>query len=208
MTKPNYTHLTLVVDRSGSMSLMAREASQGIENLIQSQFAEPGQFSLTLFEFDTDFNSHCRMADTPMGYVLNPRGSTALFDAVGREIVTTGEDLAKLHEADRPEKVLFVIVTDGMENASREYTLQRLQEMIKHQKEVYAWDFQFIGANEAAWQGEELGVKTARNTGSAKGFDTTYKLMDDAIKTTRRTKNPEGIVMKEIILDDDAEDLP
>jgi hypothetical protein len=208
MTKPNYTHLTLVVDRSGSMSSMAREASQGIERLIHSQFAEPGQFSVTLLEFDTDFNTQCRLADTPIGYHLVPRGSTALFDAVGLEIVSTGQDLANLKEDERPEKVLFVIVTDGMENSSREYTLIKLREMIKHQKEAYAWDFQFIGANEAAWQGEELGIKTSRNAGTAKGFETTYKMVDEAIKVTRTEKPSEGIVLKEIILDDDADELP
>lgn len=208
MTKLNYTHLTLVVDRSGSMSSMAREASQGIEQLIQSQFSEPGSFSITLLEFDTEFNTQCRLAKSPIPYQLVPRGSTALFDAVGQEIVSTGQDLAALKEEDRPEKVLFVIVTDGMENASREYTLMKLREMIQHQKDVYKWDFQFIGANDAAWQGEELGVKTARNTGTAKGFETTYKLMDEAMKRTRTLKTEEGIVMKEIILDDDADDLP
>ena len=208
MTKPNYTHLTLVVDRSGSMSSMAREASQGIEKLIQSQFSEPGTFSVTLLEFDTEFTTQCRLADTPIAYQLVPRGSTALFDAVGTEIVSTGQNLEALKEDDRPEKVLFVIVTDGMENASREHTLNKLREMIQHQKDVYKWDFQFIGANDAAWQGEELGVKTARNTGTAKGFETTYKLVDEAMKRTRTLKTEEGIVLKEIILDDDADDLP
>jgi hypothetical protein len=208
MTKPYYTHLTLVVDRSGSMSSMAREASQGIEQLIQSQFAEPGQFSITLLEFDTEFDTYCRMANTPLPYQLVPRGSTALFDAVGREIVSTGDDLSKLKEEDRPEKVIFVIVTDGMENASHEYSLARLREMIRHQKEVYSWDFQFIGAREAAWQGEELGMKTSRNSGTAKGFETTYKLMDAAMKEERAKRDSEGIVLKEIILDDDADDLP
>lgn len=189
MTKPGYTHVSLVVDRSGSMQNMADESTRGIDALISEQLSEPGQFTVTLTQFDTQFETICRLANKNPNYILEARGSTALLDAVGNEILSTGEDLSKLDESERPERVIFVIVTDGQENASSNYTLQQVRDLIKHQTEIYNWDFQFLGVNEAAWQGADLGMKFSSFEGSAKGSSASYKRLNHEMKRVRSSRD-------------------
>lgn len=189
MTKPGYTHVSLVVDRSGSMQNMAAESTNGINILIKDQFQETGQFTVTLTQFDSAFETVCRLATEAPSYVLEPRGSTALLDAVGNEITATGEDLAKMAENDRPERVIFVIVTDGQENASSNYTLEQVRALIKDQTEKYNWDFQFLGVNEAAWQGADLGMKFASFEGTGKGSSASYKRLNHEMKRVRNSRD-------------------
>jgi hypothetical protein len=93
---------------------------------------------------------------------LEPRGNTALLDAVGRAIVETGERLRALPENERPGLVVFVIVTDGQENSSREYTKARVKEMIEHQQNVYKWQFTYLGANQDAFaEAGGMGIRLA-----------------------------------------------
>jgi hypothetical protein len=95
-------------------------------------------------------------------YKLVPRGSTALLDAVGRAINETGERLAKMPEAERPGLVVFVVMTDGPENSSREFTKSHIKQMIEHQQSVYKWQFTFLGANQDAFaEGGAMGVAAA-----------------------------------------------
>jgi hypothetical protein len=89
-------------------------------------------------------------ADNLTERTFQPRGMTALYDAIGRTINSVGQRLAGLNEAERPDKVVFVILTDGMENASVEFSAAKIGEMIKHQRETYSWEFIFIGANQDA----------------------------------------------------------
>ncbi len=169
------------------MQGMAAESTSGINALITEQIAEPGEFSVTLTQFDTQFDSICRLSTKNPDYVLEPRGSTALLDAVGNEILATGEDLTKINESDRPERVIFVIVTDGQENASSNYTLEQVRALIKQQTENYNWDFQFLGVNEAAWQGADLGMKFSAFEGSAKGSSASYKRLNHEMKRVRNS---------------------
>jgi hypothetical protein len=204
MTKTNYTHVSLVVDRSGSMADLKNDAQGGINTLIAEQFAEDGQLTVTLSDFDEVFNDVIRMGAKPFQYELSPRGSTALLDAVGKEITRTGEDLGALPESERPEKVLFVVVTDGEENASREFNLQAIRQAIKVQREQYNWEFQFIGADEAAWQGQNLGMKSASFNRSDKGQRGAYKSMSNSLKDYRKQqKQGVGFVMPVDIPDDE-----
>ncbi|MEN9692840.1 MAG: hypothetical protein RLZZ330_484 [Actinomycetota bacterium] len=189
MTKPGYTHVSLVVDRSGSMQNMAAESTNGINILIKDQFQETGQFTVTLTQFDSAFETVCRLSNQAPSYVLEPRGSTALLDAVGNEITATGEDLAKMAEHDRPERVIFVIVTDGQENASSNYTLEQVRSLIKDQTEKYDWDFQFLGVNDAAWQGADLGMKFASFEGTGKGSSASYKRLNHEMKRVRNSRD-------------------
>lgn len=95
-------------------------------------------------------------------FKLVPRGSTALLDAVGRAINETGERLAKMPEAERPGLVVFVVMTDGLENSSREFTKSHIKQMIEHQQSVYKWQFTFLGANQDAFaEGGAMGVAAA-----------------------------------------------
>jgi len=204
MTNSNYTHLALVVDRSGSMADIKDDAQGGINTLIAEQFAEEGQLTVTLSEFDDHFNDVVRMSGKPFAYKLSPRGSTALLDAVGKEITRTAQELDALPKALRPSKVLFVVVTDGQENASNEFTLKAVKDSIDTQRKDYGWTFQFIGAEEAAWQGRQMGMNSASFSRSDKGQRGAYKSMNDSMKTFRKQPGQGiGFTMPDQIPDDE-----
>ena len=202
MTDNTYTHLTLVVDRSGSMSDIRDDAQGGIQELLREQFAETGKLTVTLVEFDDVANDVARMATSPFTYELHPRGTTALLDTVGREIAQTGLDLGGLPEADRPGRVVFVVVTDGAENASTEYTLEKLRADIARQRDQFNWQFQFIGAGEDAWQGAELGMKSSTFARSGKNQRKVYGDMNDSMKRYRSGTDA-SFDMPEVIEDED-----
>jgi hypothetical protein len=204
VTNGNYTHLALVVDRSGSMADIATDAQGGINTLIAEQFAEDGKLTVTLSDFDDEFSDVTRMSKKPFEYVLHPRGTTALLDAVGKEITRTGAELDALPEDQRPEKILFVVVTDGQENASHEFSLEAIKASIQKRRDVDKWTFQFIGADENAWQGRDMGMNSASFKRSDKGQRGAYKSMNDSMKSFRKqTGAGIGFVMPEEIPDDE-----
>ena len=160
----NFSDVTVVLDRSGSMQSCRTDAEGGVNTFIEEQKKHPGECSFSLVEFDTEYNFVHKakpIADvTP--YKLVPRGSTALLDAVGRAINETGERLASTKEDDRPSLVVFVIVTDGMENSSKEFTRSQIKEMIERQRNEYNWQFTFLGANQDAFaEAGSIGIAAA-----------------------------------------------
>lgn len=164
MTKANYTHLALVVDRSGSMAWnnLNLDAQGGINTLIKDQAKLPGKVTTTLFQFDTVYEQVFGPieAGSAPEYVLTPRGGTALLDAVGRSINETGTWLRNMRESERPSKVLFIIVTDGDENSSHEFTKAKVKEMITEQEARWNWEFMFLGANiDAFSEAQSLGIR-------------------------------------------------
>jgi hypothetical protein len=166
--RTDLTDITLVVDRSGSMSTVRDDAEGGVNSFIEGQAKEPGEALLTLVQFDTDYefvHKGVPIGDVPK-YELQPRGMTALLDAVGRAINETGERLAAMKEPDRPGLVIFVVMTDGLENSSREFTRSQLKDMIERQQRVYNWKFTFLGANQDAFSeagGIGIGPEGAAN---------------------------------------------
>jgi len=147
--------ITVVLDRSGSMAAVAGDTIGGMNRFLEDQRKAPGAARLTLVQFDNEYEPVHRavpIAAVPplTDATFVPRGTTALLDATGRAIAETGARLAALAEAERPGKVIFVIVTDGLENASREFTRERVMGMITHQRDAYAWQFVFLGANQDA----------------------------------------------------------
>ena len=148
--RADFTDITFVVDRSGSMAAIRDDAEGGVNAFVAEQAKAPGEALLTLVQFDTEYEFvHKGMPIHEVGkFELHPRGSTALLDAVGRAVNETGERLANMAEADRPGLVIFVIVTDGQENSSKEFTKQQIKEMIERQQNVYSWHFTFLGANQ------------------------------------------------------------
>lgn len=162
--KQGHAEVLFVVDRSGSMANMAQDMERGINQFIKDQAAAPGTCDVTLVQFDIFYNvvfSGVRASEAP-AYCLTPRGSTALLDAIGRAVTTVGERLKLTPEYDRPEKVVVIIVTDGQENASREYTKDQIKAMIEEQSKVYKWEFVFLGANVDAFaEASKLGVPLA-----------------------------------------------
>jgi len=134
--------------------------------------------------------------------VLHPRGRTALLDTVGREIAQTGINLDALPESERPGRVVFVVVTDGAENASTEYTLEKLRADIARQRDQFNWQFQFIGAGEDAWQGAQLGMKASTFARSGKNQRKVYSDMNVSLKTFR-SGEVDAFEMAEVIEDED-----
>lgn len=151
--KEDYTDIILVVDRSGSMQAIQKDAEGGVNAFIQQQAQQPGTATLTLVQFDTDYEflHQGTPIDQVQEYSLQPRGATALLDAVGRAINETGQRLANMDESERPSLVLFVVMTDGLENSSREFTKERIKETIEHQETKYSWHFTYLGANQDAF---------------------------------------------------------
>ena len=147
------TDITLVVDRSGSMSSIRSDAEGGVNEFIRQQAEEEGEALLTLVQFDTEYDFIHRgvsIGEVPH-YTLQPRGATALLDAVGRAINETGSRLSKMKEEDRPGLVVLVVMTDGLENSSVEFTKAKIKKMIQHQQDKYNWQFTFLGANQDAF---------------------------------------------------------
>jgi len=171
MTKKNYTAVVLIVDRSGSMQFIAKTVQDALEEFVNKQKKEPGTLTIDTVFFDDEVENRASFVNpkrSKLDLSLEPRGMTALYDAVGLKIDSFGRELEKLPENKRPEKVIFVIATDGQENSSKEISRDALAERIKHQQEVYKWDFTFIGANQdAVLTARELNI----NEGSAITFD-------------------------------------
>jgi hypothetical protein len=159
--RSDLTDITLVVDRSGSMQAIQADAQGGVNAFIEKQAHEPGEALLTLVQFDDQYqfvHKGLPIGDVP-NYELVPRGMTALLDAVGRAINETGDRLAKMNEQDRPGLVVFVIMTDGLENSSCEFTKSQVKQMIEKQQDKFNWHFTFLGADQDAFaEARGLGI--------------------------------------------------
>ena len=147
----NITDINILVDRSGSMAPIAKDMIGGLTTFIQTQRDLKQEANISYYLFDDQYE--VVFENKPLAEVkdsdvtLIPRGWTALVDSLGKTINAVGERLSKLSEDDRPNRVLIVTITDGADNRSREFTSHKLKEMIQHQRDVYAWDFVFLGAN-------------------------------------------------------------
>jgi hypothetical protein len=174
----NYTHITICLDRSGSMVTVQNATIDGFNEFMGGQRAHPGKLTLSLVGFDDAYETWLRMGSAD--YVLShqtfvPRGMTSLRDAMGRSIVETGADLAALPEAERPGKVLYVLITDGHDNSSREYTVERVNQLVKTQQDKFNWTFFFLGANQDA-------ILTARSYGISRDTALTYSAQPDCVR--------------------------
>jgi len=191
------TELVFVLDRSGSMSGLASDTIGGFNSMIEKQRQEPGETLVTTVLFDDRCEViHDRVplekvpALTEKEYFA--RGCTALLDAVGGTV----RHIAKIHKyarpEDRPGKTMFVITTDGMENASRRYGYERVREMIRHEEEKYGWEFLFLGADiDVAAEAGRLGIRAERAASyrkSTAGVGRAYSLVADMACNIRAGK--------------------
>ena len=159
----DFTDITILLDRSGSMQIVKPGTIEGVNAFIDDQKKVPGDGCWTLIQFDEPGSAKgageqfphivyqaAHQSAVPMlnSETFNPRGGTALIDAACLAIDATGRRLASLPEHLRPNRVLFVIVTDGEENSSRTYSRTNLNERIAHQQERYGWRFHYLGANQ------------------------------------------------------------
>lgn len=165
--------ISIVLDRSGSMASIKDDTIGGFNTFLSDQQNVDGEGSLTMVQFDNEYefvHTAMQLEKVPLldDTTFVPRGSTALLDAVGRTLEYTGARLGKMTETERPDQVLFVIITDGEENASREFSLKQINRMIGERKEKNQWQFVFIGANQDAIQsGAGLGI----DAGNTYAFD-------------------------------------
>jgi uncharacterized protein YegL len=190
------TEIVCIIDRSGSMASIKDDAIGGFNAFLETQKAQQGEALMTLILFDQDMTSVYEgvpLADvaplTGESYV--PRGYTALLDAVGSTIDAVGCRLASTPEQERPDQVVVVILTDGEENASKHYSQRDVYERIKHQREVYSWEFLFLGANIDAEQVAES-IAIARSKAytfesRGRGSSTAYQKVSTGISGFRKS---------------------
>lgn len=188
--KDNFIHVCFIIDRSGSMYGSESDVIGGFKKVIEEQKAnKDGTCSVSLYEFDDTVKEVYRGKDVneieDIDYSLG--GCTALYDGIGTAIDTIGKWLNDMDESERPEKNLIVIMTDGGENASKEYSGSVVKEKIKHQEEKYNWSFIYMGSDLSdATDANVLGISTRYYSGKADLFNN-YCLIGEAINTYRCT---------------------
>ncbi len=166
MPDQTLTHLAMLLDRSGSMQSIKRATEQGFNLFLGEQRDAPGRCTVTLAQFDNEYEELYTDLDVrevpPLD--LRPRGMTALLDSIGRLVQTTALRLAQLPEEQRPGAVIVGIMTDGLENASKEYTHAAIKALVTEREEQFGWTFLYMGANQDAIEvGASLGVKRERS---------------------------------------------
>ena len=192
--KKDLTELVMILDRSGSMCGLEADTIGGFNSMIEKQKKEAGEAYVSVLLFDdrqeviydrVELSKVEPMTDKQY-YV---RGCTALLDAVGGAIHHIGNIHKYAREEDRPAKTVFVITTDGLENASRNYTYDKVRRMIERQKEKYHWEFIFLGANiDAAKEAARFGIdasRAARYENDAEGTALNYSVVSDAVSKVR-----------------------
>lgn len=183
--KENKAQIALILDRSGSMGSIANEAVSGFNHFLQEQKAVPFEADLLVVLFNNiaihHYDGPLAAAPEMTAQLYSPFGVTALLDAVATTIVHIGQRLANMAAPERPGKVIIAIMTDGYENSSRMFSRERVAEMIKHQQEVYNWEFIFLGANiDVRAETESLNIPQAQAASFAatgQGVQSGYRTM-------------------------------
>ena len=182
----NWTEIAFILDRSGSMGSIAETAVAGFNELLTQQQQEHAQtpVRMSLVLFNTGYKVPFASVPAPELPRLDmktydPDGGTALLDAIGRTIDETGARLAAMPETERPGKVIIAILTDGEENSSRTFTWAQISDKIRHQQEVYKWEFLFLGANQDA-------IATAARIHIGRHNSATFFQTDSGIRKSMR----------------------
>ena len=192
------TELVFILDRSGSMSGLESDTIGGFNSMIEKQKKEDGEAVVSTVLFDNDslvihdripLDKVPRMTDNE----YFTRGCTALLDAIGGAIHHIGNVHKYARKEDVPENTLFIITTDGYENASKRYDYEKVRMMIEMQKEKYGWEFIFLGANiDAPAEGARIGINPDRAVNyraSAKGTEVNYEVLSEVISKTRNNED-------------------
>lgn len=203
--KKDLVEMVFILDKSGSMTGYVEDTIGGFNSLIEKQKKEDGEAYVTTVLFDNRYellHDHVPLNEIPVLTTNDyyPSGTTALLDAIGITINRIGERLSKTPEDERPEQVMIMITTDGLENASKEYTYQQVNEMIQHQQEKYSWVFMFLGAGMDA-------VKEASNLGIQKDFAKTYTKSGAGVQSVYRAVGASMTFMRnysKMSVDEDA----
>lgn len=191
----NLTEMVFILDMSGSMSHLTDDTIGGYNSLLNEQKKQEGDANVTTVLFDDRYillhdRKNIKEVEELTTKDYMPCGSTAMLDAVGKTIVSVGQKLAAMKEEDRPGNVVVTIITDGMENSSVEYTWDKIQAMIKEQREKYSWIFTFIGANiDVKKVSNDLGIDSRlskKYTASKVGTDSVFRAMCDTVSFSRK----------------------
>ena len=209
--KKDCLELVFVLDRSGSMSGLEKDTIGGFNSMMEKQKTESGEVLVTTVLFDNRIEQlHDRLDIRAMAPLTEKdyfvRGSTALLDALGSTITRVARNHHRMAKDYRPEKTMFVIITDGYENASREYSRARVKELIEHEKSKYGWEFLFLGANiDAVATAETMGIDKDYSVdfhADEKGVALNYKVLSDAVSNVRTCAAPLGRGWKKEIEED------
>ena len=197
--KKGLTELVFILDRSGSMSGLEADTIGGFNSLINQQKKEDGKalISTVLFNdrtevlYDRVSLNHIPLMNDTQYRVC---GCTALLDALGGAIHHIGNIHKYAREEDRPEKTIFIITTDGMENASHRYTYEKVKEMVERQRNKYGWEFLFLGANmDAISVSQRFGVQPSRAVNyecDSEGTQLNYKVLSNVVSRVRACAAP------------------
>ncbi|MCR5149814.1 MAG: VWA domain-containing protein [Clostridiales bacterium] len=209
--KKNLTELVMILDRSGSMGGLESDTIGGYNSMLKKQREEEGEVLVSTVLFDdrsevlydrVPLEKMPKMTDKEY-YV---RGCTALLDAIGGAIHHIGNIHKYARDEDRPEKTIFVIITDGMENASREYSYERVKKMVERQKEKYGWEFLFLGANiDAIETAGRFGINADRAANyncDSEGTALNYEVLAETVCEMRVCEKPIGAKWKKRIDED------
>jgi hypothetical protein len=202
MTRENFTSINVIIDQSGSMGSLTADTIGGYNQFLAEQKVVPGDamFSLCLFSSEARLvHDSLPISGIPdlTTKTYRPSGGTALLDAMGSTIDEVGRKLAAMPEHERPSKVIFLIMTDGDENASKTYKADQVRSMVTHQREVYSWEFVFMGANiDAVAEGTNLGISMSNSMNYAAtsiGTKGLYSNMSSSLRSYR-TSDSKGPV--------------
>jgi uncharacterized protein YegL len=189
MTDPGYVHYIMVIDRSGSMQPLKADTEGGIRSFVDKQLegVDGDKRTVSFYQFDTTVQRVHDFAklEAARDYRFTAGGMTALLDAVGTAITEVGAQLRAMPEERRPGYVMALIITDGHENASREYKKSQIKEMIEHQQDKYGWRFTYLGANQDAFaEADSIGIaapSTLSWTGTSRSLNTTYDILSTSV---------------------------
>jgi len=193
--KHGYNHLIIILDASGSMSSIRDDIKGSFNEFLKKQRGEPGKTVFDLFQFNDEVKRPVNSVDLALFHDnlmarYDCSGCTALNDAVCIAIDTVGREFAVMPESEHPEHVLCVIITDGMENASKEFTAKDVKARIEHQKTAYSWQFLFLAANQDAFaSGASFGIdhNSCKNfMANVEGVNTICTQMDFFIDDIRK----------------------
>lgn len=196
MVDKNYTHISIILDRSGSMNSIATDMVGGLESFLTEQKKNPGRCTVSLIQFDDKYETvfnNVDIKEVPQ-ITLQPRGSTALLDASNRAILDLGTYLSSLPEEKRPGNVIVCIITDGQENCSREITKEALRQKIEHQTNVYKWSFIYIGSDASTFdEARSFGLtddKALLYNKTKGGVKTAYDALNANVTRSRSANAP------------------
>ncbi len=192
--KKGLTELVFILDKSGSMSGLETDTIGGYNSMLEKQRAVEGECYITTVLFNNNYELlHDRIDIRGVSKITGKEyqvgGSTALYDAIGRTIHKIANAQKNTSDEYRAENVMFVIITDGMENSSREYSLGKIKHMIEQQKESYGWEFIFLGANiDAVETAESFGISHDRAQdfhADGEGVSLNFKVLNDVVTNYR-----------------------